>query len=262
MLQRLSKKYRNSLIKGIINMKRFFVIIILVSTVSSLATACFDTYLFLRRGSMVYPRAGFVVDMAGEYSFNKINAPGTDMFFSAVGVTYGVWDRFSLQGTFGTSERERTALTVDAFGIRGVYNILSASDYAHSVDLIMEYSSAYGGLDRSIELSLPNIVRMTETVIVLHPTMAVGFSSEEVDLGGHAGFFRTFDDRSIIGVGLEYSGALLRGQSTGAITRSEASASLFLGAQIGSLIYLQNEFAKGLQNTRDYGVAMTAKVIL
>ena len=43
------------------------------------------------------------------------------------------------------------------------------------------------------------------------------------------------------------------------IVEGEAAASLFIGAMIGENLFIQNELAKGLANSRDFGVALTIK---
>ncbi len=63
---------------------------------TTLAFACFDTFLFLRKGSMVYPYRSLVLELNNEYSFNNINNPQNDMFYLNGNIYYGIIKNISL----------------------------------------------------------------------------------------------------------------------------------------------------------------------
>jgi hypothetical protein len=103
---------------------------------------------------------------------------------------------------------------------------------------------------------------MHDMVYVVHPRMNYAFDTKEQAIGGHMGIFHNVDDKSIVGVGAGYAGTFRSSFSQSRLTESEFSASLFFGTHLGSRVYVQNEPAKGLHNSRDFGFALTTKIIV
>jgi hypothetical protein len=126
-------------------MKKGFSVLIIALLFTDVSVACFDTYLFVRRGSMVYPQRTAVLEVLGEYSVNSIKNPGEDAFFSTASLYYGVSDRFSAQISIGSSERERGDFRLDSYGLRGVYNAYSSAGTTYTLDVISEYHSQFNG---------------------------------------------------------------------------------------------------------------------
>ena len=229
---------------------------------TTFAYPCFDTYLFLRKGSMVYPYKSLVLELNNEYSFNNINNPQNDMFFLNGNVYYGIGKKFSLQFGIGSSDKPRNDFKIDHYGIRGVYNLFAAEASDYTLDFIAEENGKFDGLENELTISLPNIFRTNEFTYVLHPTTSYTFDSKDLTIGGHTGLFYNFDETGIMGIGAEYASVQSSSSAGQKITKSEFSASLFFGAHIGRSVYLQNEIAKGLSNSRDFGFALTTKVII
>lgn len=224
------------------------------------AYPCFDTYLFLQKGSMVYPHKATVLEFAGEYSFNRMNTPGEDMFFANGSMYYGLAKNFSVQLSLGSGEKERKDFELDTYGIRGVYNVYTFSNSLYTLDFIGAY---YRGSDESeVEFSVPNIFNLSDITYVLHPSFNYSIHSKEFTPGVHTGLFYGFNESGIIGVGAEYASVHSSSYAGNRITQSEVSASLFFGAYIGKNFYIQNELAKGLANSRDFGFAVTTKIVL
>ncbi len=224
------------------------------------AYPCFDTYLFLQKGSMVYSHKSVVFELAGEYSFNRVNAPQEDMFFSNGSVYYGMTRNFSFQLSIGSGEKDRKDFKLDTYGLRGVYNVYSSINNDYTLDFIGAYYG--GGEDREIEFSVPNIFHSSELTYVLHPSFNYALSANEFTPGIHTGLFYNINESGIIGIGAEYASVHSSSYAGSRIIQSEVSASLFLGAHIGNKFYIQNEFAKGLANSRDFGFAITTKIAL
>lgn len=242
-------------------MRKFFLSLAALLILSYTAYPCFDTYLFLRKGSMVYPYKSVVFELAGEYSFNRVNSPQEDMFFSNGSIYYGMAPNFSIQLSIGSGEKQRDDFKFDTYGIRGVYNVYSSLNNDYTLDLIMEHRGGGDG-EKEIEFSVPNIFRFSKLTYVLHPSVNYALKANEFTPGGHTGLFYDFNESGIIGIGAEYASVHSSSYSGHRITKSEVSASLFLGAHIGSNFYIQNEFAKGLANSRDFGFAITTKLAL
>ncbi len=242
-------------------MKKIFIIVTFLSLFANTAYPCFDTYLFLRKGSMVYPYKSLVLDLNAEYSFNSLNKPQNDMFFSNGNLYYGAVNNFSLQFSLGSSEKSRNDFKVDSYGLRGVYNLYSSNIQVYTLDVIAEYRGRFNGAENEMTFSLPNIFRTDEITYVLHPTASFMFGKNDMTIGGHTGLFYNLNETGLIGMGAEYASVQSSSSAGQRLTQSEFSASLFLGAHLGSSFYLQNEIAKGLANSRDFGFALTTKVI-
>lgn len=240
--------------------------LLIITTVAFLITtanygvACFDTCLFLNKQSMVYPTKHLVVDTLGEYSFNKMTEPNDDSFLMDFNAYYGVTKRFSLQIGASSSEKSRAQFKLDEYGIKGVYNILSEGKKMYYLDTILACRSSIDGT-LSFEISAPNILYHKNNIFVLHPVSEIvkGKSVNEYSIGGHIGIFHSFNNMAIIGVGAEYRSAQNGSTFNKRLVEGESAASLFLGAKLGDVVYFQNEFAKGLANSRDLGFAATLK---
>lgn len=243
-------------------MKKIFFVAVQLFLLIDMTYACFDTYLFVRRGSMVYPYRSAVAEFTGEYSVNQLGAPQNDAFFSNLNFYYGLGENYSVQLSLGSSERARNEFSLDKFGLRGVYNIISSSNSDYTLDVIAQYSGERTTANNEFELSLPNIFRSDDMIYVIHPTLGYASDAKETSVGGHVGVFRNVNEQGIIGIGAEYASMFGSSYAGNRLTESEFSASLFLGAHIGNSIYIQNEIAKGLVNSRDFGFALTTKIIL
>ncbi|MDI6765470.1 MAG: hypothetical protein QME52_01380 [Bacteroidota bacterium] len=243
-------------------MKKIIFIVVLLSLLPTNAYPCFDTYLFLRKGSMVYPYKSLVLDLNAEYSFNSMSNPQNDMFFSNGNLYYGAAQNLSLQISLGSGEKPRNDFKLDSYSLRGVYNLYSSNVQDYTLDVIAEHRGLFNGTENELTISLPNIFQNTEITYVLHPTASFVFEEKDIAIGGHTGLFYNFNESGIIGIGGEYASVQSSSSAGQRITQSEFAVSIFLGAHLGSSIYLQNEIAKGLANSRDFGFALTTKVIL
>lgn len=242
-------------------MKRAIILFALILFLTSVAYPCFDTYLFLKRGSMVYPFKSLVLELNGEYSINSLRDLQEDSFLSMGSIYYGLWKNFSVQLTIGSDEKARNEFKIDYYGIRGVYNIYSTSMNRYTLDIIFEHRGKLNEKNNEVEVSFPNIFNLSNLTYVIHPTISYGLESKDFTVGGHAGIFYVFES-SVVGAGFEYASVHSSSYAGQRLTKSEYSASIFFGAKIGSRIYLQNEIAKGLANSRDIGFALTTKIIL
>lgn len=242
-------------------MKRLIYTSILIIAFNSLTFACFDTYLFLRKATMVYPYKSLVLEANGEYSFTKFNDPSQDMFFTMGSLYYGLMKNFSIQFSVGSGEKPRGELKFDSYSIRGVYNVYSSPANQYNLNLIMEHRGMFTENANEIEVSSPFIIHNYEMTYVIHPVMIYGFNSKDFAIGGHLGLFHTYEN-SLIGIGAEYLSTQSSSYAGQRLTQSEFSTSLFFGTYLGNRIYLQNELAKGLSNSRDFGLAITTKFIL
>ncbi|MBU1077836.1 MAG: hypothetical protein KKH98_11125 [Spirochaetes bacterium] len=248
-------------------LKKLLVLCIAFITVTSASLyACFDTYLFLNNYSMVYPQKQMVVENLSEYSFNSMTNPDDDTFLSDFNAYYGLFERFSIQLGLSSSEKPRNEFKIDEYGIKGVLNVLNTKPL-HSVDMytldiILAHRSDFEGHESAIEFSVPNIFYKKENILVVHPVFEANIShGSEYSIGGHLGLFHSFYNSTLIGIGAEYSSAQNGSTFNKRLVEGESAASLFLGAKLGKIFYLQNEFAKGLANSRDLGFASTIKLI-
>lgn len=241
-------------------MRKIILSIVVFLILTPPAYPCFDTYLFLQKASMVYPHKSTLLELSGEYSFNRVSSPGEDMFFANGSFYYGMTKNFSVQLSLGSGEKERKDFELDTYGVRGVYNVYSSSSRLYTLDFIGAY---YRGAEESeVEFSVPNIFHISELTYVLHPSFNYTINSKEFTPGVHTGLFYGFNESGIIGVGAEYASVHSSSYAGKRITQSEVSASLFFGAYIGKNFYIQNELAKGLANSRDFGFAVTTKITL
>jgi len=241
---------------------RIFITIVCLLIVINSAYACFDTYLFLKKGSMVYPYKSAVFELNTEYSFNKFNSPANDMFFTNGSFYYGIAKNLSVQLSLGSGEKERGEFKIDSYALRGVYNLYTSDIGDYTLDVILEQNGRLNAKENEIGISLPNIFHLTDFLYVIHPTANYALEEKNMTIGAHTGLFYNFEERGIIGVGAEYASVQSSSYAGQRITQSEVSASLFFGAQIGNMLYIQNEIAKGLSNSRDLGFALTAKIIM
>lgn len=247
-------------------MKRFILLLILGLFVWQ-GYACFDTYLFLNKYSMVYPKGKFVADTLFEYSANNLSNPVEDTFFMNLNLFYGIWDKLSVQIGFSSREITREEVfEIEGFGIRGVLNLVSEKIIGDNftLDLILEHHEGIFGKDMTLEFSFPGIVYMGNFVGVVHPVFSLADLEKEVieySIGGHIGLFYLIGDNALVGIGAEYNSAQNGSTFGSRLIEGEAGVSLFFGAKLGENIYLQNEFAKGLANSRDFGFAVTFKLI-
>lgn len=247
------------------NIIMFFLSLIFISLAGTL-TACFDTYLFLNRASMVYPYKKVVLETLGEYSFNSISNPSEDTFLADFNGYYGLDERFSIQVGISSSEKERAEIKIDEYGVRGVLNLFRNKTKKYFVDLILAHHGQFSGSEMVYHFSVPNMFYTKDFLFVLHPTFeVVGIKNPnktENSFGGHTGLFWLIKDSAIIGIGAEYASPQSGSVWNKRLVDGEFASSLFLGGKIGDIIYLQSEFAKGLANSRDFGYAITLKILL
>ncbi|MCX8122904.1 MAG: hypothetical protein N3F66_01910 [Spirochaetes bacterium] len=247
-------------------LKRFFIFLTVLFAASVFfinpADACFDTFLFLHHKSMVYPTGYFAADVLGEYSFNDTNAPENDSYFTNYSMYYGLAERVSVQ--FGLTQAETTRAenkySIESWSVRGVFNTIRAASGNYYMDLVAEHHTGVDIDENMAHFSIPNLFYVSSFIVVIHPVYELTYSKNEREhtFGGHGGVFYNINNIGIIGVGGEFASA----QSSSALgkrfTEGEAAASLFIGFNLGN-IYFQNEFAKGLNNSRDFGFAATLK---
>lgn len=243
-------------------MKKIFLLAIFLTAFYLDTFACFDTYLFLRKASMVYPYKSLVLEANGEYSFNKFNDPTQDQVFTMGSLYYGLLNNFSVQFTLGSSEKPRGEFSLDEYSIRGVYNVFTSAQNDYNFNLILEHRGIKNQKANELEISTPFIHYNNDMTYVIHPTMNYGLNSEDLTVGGHLGIFYSFNPNSLVGLGAEYASVQSSSYGGQRLTQSEFSTSLFFGTYLGNRIFLQNEFAKGLSNSRDFGFAVTTKFII
>ncbi len=243
-------------------MKKIILIPVIIFTLYTGANACFDTYLFLRKASMAYPYKSLVLEANGEFSFTKFSDPNQDQYFVTGSLYYGLLKNFSIQLSLGSSEKSRSEFALDAFSLRGVYNLYTSKENNYNLNLIAEYRGMFNQAANEVEFSTPLLIYNNDFTYVIHPTISYGLNSNDLMAGGHLGLFYSFDPNSLIGLGAEYASIHSSSYAGQRLTQSEFSTSLFFGTYLGNKIYLQNEFAKGLANSRDFGFAITTKLIL
>ncbi|MFA4947829.1 MAG: hypothetical protein WC674_04870 [Candidatus Krumholzibacteriia bacterium] len=225
------------------------------------AWACFDTYLFLNKSSLVYPKGQMVVETSGEYTMPAMNVAAEDVLSGAANVYYGVSSRFSAQIGLSSSEKTRSQFSLDEYGLRGVFGIVQGYRNVYNLDIVLEHTSPFDGEENAFELSTPNIFHFNRYTLVIHPATSFG---RNVDFGlrGHGGVFYRFSESGIIGIGAEYASAQSGSQFGKRLVNGEGATSLFFGSRIGSA-YLQNEFIKGWGiGGNDFGFAVTLKYML
>lgn len=225
------------------------------------ASACFDTYLFLNKSSLVYPKGQMVVEASGEYIMPVVENATGDVLSGAANVYYGVSRRFSVQIGLSSSEKVRSQFSFDGYGVRGVFGIIQGYKNVYNLDVVVEHTSPFDGEENSIELSTPNIFYLNKCTFVIHPVTSFG-KNTDFGLRGHAGVFYHFSDTGLIGMGAEYASAQSGSRFGRRLVNGEGAMSLFFGSRIGS-VYLQNEFIKGWGvGGNDFGFAVTMKYML
>lgn len=241
-------------------MMRSFLSVLLMMVFFVGAYACFDVYLFQEKGSMVYPKNTLAVEAFGEYSYNSITSPNEDAFLADGRIFYGISEKFSVQIGFGSEEKPRGEFAFDAVSASGTYNIIKRRNNSYSMDGILACHGNTKNGSYSLEISVPNIFRTRKFVIVAHPVIELLKENKfDATVGAHAGVFRAFNNGTVLGIGAEYCSGQGGPYFSDRITEGEAAASLFFGAMIGKNLFLQNELAKGLANSRDFGFALTLK---
>ncbi len=242
-------------------MKRFFILILIVIGAISVYP-CFDTYLFLNKMSLAYPKGMLVDEGLGEYSANDFSMPENDAMFICGNFYYGITERFSLQVGTETNEAARNTMEFGAFGIRGVYNLIRMDGNSYTLDATLQHATDMGNV-LSYEASFPSVFNHGSNTFVVHPVMNLAKDGEYFfTMGGHCGAFHSFGRTALVGFGAEYMSAQSASRFGTRLVDGESAASLFLGAQIGERLYWQNEFAKGLANSRDFGFATTFKFLI
>lgn len=245
-----------------VNMKKIFFLILWLFAFNITSYACFDTYLFLKKASMVYPYRSIVMELNGEYSFTSFKDLSNDMFFSNINFYYGIARRISLQASLGSSEKPRGEFKLDTYGIRGVFNAYSSLNRSYTLDVIFEHRGMFTEKANEFEISAPSIFYNNDFTYVIHPTFSYLLESKDYQIGGHLGVFYELNEKSVIGLGYEYASIHSSSYLGQRLTESEQSASLFFGSYLGNRVYLQNELAKGISNSRDFGFALTTKIVL
>ncbi|MBU1297628.1 MAG: hypothetical protein KKB77_00545 [Bacteroidetes bacterium] len=243
-------------------MRKSLLIIATLIIINSSVYPCFDTYLFLNKGSMVYPYKSAVLELTGEYSVNQFENPHEDAFLSNGSFYYGLGEKFSFQLSLGSDEKSRDNFKLDFYSIKAVYNVHTSNLNDYTLDLMLQYRRGMNNTLDEIELSLPNIFRFSELTYVIHPVANYSVNDKNYQIGGHTGIFYDFNESGVIGFGAEYASPQSGSYAGERITKSEVAASIFLGAKIGNFLYVQNELAKGLSNSRDFGFALTAKFLI
>ncbi|MCU0608279.1 MAG: hypothetical protein MUF22_00740 [Chitinispirillaceae bacterium] len=243
-------------------MKTFFRSLALAAVVlPQMASACFDTYMFLEKRSLVYPEGQYVVEGSGEYVMPSMKNAGTDILSGNANVYYGFSKRFSMQVGVGSSEKERSSFSVDQYGVRGVFGVIQGYRNVYNMDVILEHSSPFSMEENSFELSAPNLFHVHNYTFVIHPVTSFG-RNVSFNVRGHGGVFYRFHDVGVIGIGGEYASAQSGTQFGQRLVKGESATSLFVGSKIGSL-FLQNEFIKGWgKDGNDFGFAATVKFAL
>lgn len=246
--------------------KRFLLIVIFIITsillISKPGYSCFDTFLFLHHKSMVYPTGYYAADVLGEYSFNDKNAPEKDSYFTNYNMYYGLANRVSVQ--FGLTQVETTRAenkyNLESWTVRGVFNAFRTGSGNYFLDLVAEHHTAIDIDENTAHFSLPNLFYVSNFIIVIHPAYELTYSKNTKDhtFGGHGGVFYNVNNVGIIGLGAEFALAQSSSSLGKRFTEGEAAASLFVGFNLGN-IFFQSEFAKGLNNSRDFGFAATIK---
>lgn len=248
-------------------MKRFILLFLVASGVFGsieIGYPCFDTFLFLQKKSMVYPKSYLAVDFLGEYSVNSAANPEADSSFTNYNMYYGIMDSLSVQAGISTVENTRGAgsYQAESWAIKGVYNALSMNGGFYNLDVILAHHTGISSSDNSAGFSLPNLFNVSDFTFVVHPTVEVMYSGDtQYNFGGHGGVFYRIKDTAVIGLGAEFASAQSGSMLNKRMTEGELAASIFAGFNLGN-VYLQNEFAKGLMNSRDFGYAITVKGFL
>jgi hypothetical protein len=117
-------------------MKRLFLGLILSTLfLPAMAFACFDTYLFLQKSSMVYPEGQMVAEISGEYIIPRMKNSIEDIFSGGTNLYYGFSKRFSMQVGVSSSEKTRSDFGIDGYGIRGVFGVFQGYRDVYNLDV-------------------------------------------------------------------------------------------------------------------------------
>jgi hypothetical protein len=226
------------------------------------ALACFDTYCFLQKQGLAYPRGLLAVETSGEYVAQDLDVAGADAFSAGVNVYYGLAERFSVQGALASAEKVRDEFRLDQWGLRGVYSMVRADGDGYDLDAVLELSAATTDGSSTYEFSTPNIWYEKNVTVVVHPVAAYT-SGGEFDLRGHGGMFYSVGELGIVGLGSEYESAQSSDHVKRRLVRGAGATSLFLGANLGPNLFLQNEIIKGREaGGSDMGFALTIKFLM
>jgi len=241
-------------------MKKSFLSVLLALMLVGNVYACFDAFLFMNQGSMVYPKNVLAVEAFGEYSYNSITSPNDDAFLAAGRIFYGISEKLSVQVGFGSDEKPRGEFAFDAISASGTYNIIERGNSSYTLDGILACGGNLESSEFALEISAPSIFRVKKFVIVAHPVLELlGGDKFDATAGAHTGLFRIFDNGAVFGIGAEYQSGQGGPYFSDRLVDGEAAASIFLGAMLGKNLFIQNELAKGLANSRDFGLAITLK---
>ena len=229
---------------------------------ASPARACFDTYGFLQKQGLAYPKGLLALETSGEYVARDLGEPGGDAFAGAASVYYGLGERFSVQGSLASAEKSREEFRVDQWGLRGVCGLVRADGDGYCLDAVLEVSASTADGSSAYELSAPNIWYRDHLTVVFHPVAALA-SDGEFGMRGHGGLFYSVGGLAIVGLGSEYESAQSSAQFGRRLVRGAGATSLFVGAGIGSNLFLQNEVIKGWGvDGPDLGFALTLKYLM
>jgi hypothetical protein len=226
--------------------------------------ACFDTFLFLHKKSMVYPKGYMAMDVMGEYSVNDANKAENDSYFTNYSMFYGLAERLSVQGGVSTTDTSRTEnkYEADSWTARGVLNTVNNAGNFYFMDFIVEHHSGIAEEGQTTEFSIPNLFYVKHFTFVVHPVMEMSWTGKnQYAPRGHGGVFYNIGNIGIFGLGTEYGSPQSSSMLGKQLSDGEWAASIFVGANLGN-VYVQSELAKGLMNSRDLGFAMTVKGFL
>ena len=240
-------------------MKKFYAIISVITMFVSSAYACFDTYIFLQRGSMVYPNGLLAIEGFAEYTVDNIHG-NEDMFLGSFNAMFGVHEKFSVQIGVLSDEKSRTSYKIDHWSVRGVYNMIDNYQDFYNLDIILEHHSPFDFEESAFEISAPSIFYLNNYSFVIHPVLGFGRNVSN-SITGHGGVFYNFNNSAIIGLGAEFESSHNSNYGKRHV-ENEFAASLFFGANIGNNIYFQNELIKGLgSEAMDFGYAASMKLL-
>jgi hypothetical protein len=237
-------------------------VVLATASLAPPAGACFDTYRFLQKQGLAYERGLLAVETSGEYVAQDLRTAAGDAFSGAVSLTCGLGGRFSVQGSLASAEKVRGDFRFDQWGLRGVYGLVGAAGDGYHLDAVLELSAAAAGGVEGYELSTPNLWYRRDLTVVLHPVVALTRAGE-FGARGHGGVFHALGGVGIVGLGSEYESAQSGGRFGKRLVRGAGASSLFLGANVGPNLFLQNELIKGWgAGGADVGFALTLKVLL
>jgi len=236
-------------------------VVLVTASLAAPARACFDTYGFLQKQGLAYPKGLLAVETSGEYVARDLGEAGSDDFSGAASVYYGLGERFSVQGSLASAEKPREDFRIDQWGVRGVYGLVRGDGDGYRLDAVLEVSASMADGSGTYEFSTPNIWYRDHVTVVFHPVAALA-SDGEFGVRGHGGVFYSVGGLAIVGLGSEYESAQSSGQFGRRLVRGAGATSLFVGAGIGANLFLQNEVIKGWgADGPDVGFALTLKYL-